>query len=360
MRKIGLYSGSALLCLLLIFSALTPVLAMEAKFSGQVNQMVMYANDGENSDFFVTDNDNSSTRLRFDASQVYGLVKAGVRVEIEAQRNPSNDVTINQNSDDGFTWNDRWLNAFFATPAGTIEIGKGDSAANTTAEVDLSGTSVVTYSLTNATGGAIEWNSDANSGPYTTPIAIDDTRDNFDGPLSRTDRLRYNTPTFAGFTLSGAVENGGAWDTSVFYSAELYGKLAAAVGYTKLERRSTTYDSVVDGSISWLAPFGLNATVSLGKGFRPDGIAQKDPVSYYAKLGYKFGINAVSIEYGQTKDLAANGDKSSNYGAAYVIHPWKPVELYVAYRVYMLDREAVNGGDAENINLAMAGTRIKF
>jgi hypothetical protein len=43
---------------------------------------------------------------------------------------------------------------------------------------------------------------------------------------------------------------------------------------------------------------------------------------------------------------------------AYVVNPWKPVEFYAAYRHYMLD--AVAGPDPDDIQVAMAGTRIKF
>lgn len=358
MRKVCLYSGSTLLSLLLILGAFTPALALEVKFSGQINQMVMYADDGEEDDFFITDNDASSTRLRVDASEVYGMVKAGIRVEIEAQRNASNEVTINQADDGRFNWNDRWINAYFATPYGTLEIGKGDSAANSTAEVDLSGTSVVTFSLYPTSGGDLTFRNE-NGGSAIPGYTIGDAFSNFDGPLSRSERVRINTPTFAGFTLSGAVENGGAWDASLWYVAELYGKLAAAVGYTNLQRRSTTFDNVLAGSISWLSPFGLNITASLGKGYRPDGAAADDPFNYYVKLGYKYDIHALSVEYGNTQDMVTNGDDATLYGIAYVIHPWKPVELYAAYRVYTLDVDAT-GVDPENINVAMAGTRIKF
>ena len=89
-----MYSGLALLTLLLIFSTLTPALAMEAKLSGQINQMAMWADDGVEDGFFITDNDASSTRARIDASENFGNIKAGIRLEIEAQRNASNKVTI--------------------------------------------------------------------------------------------------------------------------------------------------------------------------------------------------------------------------------------------------------------------------
>ena len=104
-------------------------------------------------------------------------------------------------------------------------------------------------------------------------------------------------------------------------------------------------------------PFGLNLTAAYGtREFAADD--RDDAISYYGKIGYQFDIHALSIEYGVTEDLDAEGDKSSNYGVAYVIKPWKPVELYAAYRVYMLDADT--GDDPEDIQVAVAGTRIKF
>ncbi|MDA8137697.1 MAG: porin [Desulfobacteraceae bacterium] len=364
-------------------------LALEAKLSGQVDQMVMWADDGKQSNAFVTDNDASSTRFRFTGEEALGAVKAGFQIEIEAQRNPSNRLAINTNNDNsytstdnnGFEFQDRWLNAYFTTKFGTVEIGKGDSAANNTAEVDLSGTSVVTYSdiLTSAGGFTYA----LSNGNYTN-LTIAQTRSNFDGPLSRSDRLRYNTPNFAGFTGSVAAENGGAYDAGVFYAADIYGKLAGAIGYTNPMRQVNGTTNNPDwtqwaASVSWLAPFGLNLTGSYGM---RDVQANNNASSYYIKAGYLTGIHAFSIEYSATMDYIsssstgsisgtiynyAKGTTGSTWGATYVIKPWAPVELYAAYRIYSLSLSSsaktalgIGNQDVKDINEAMVGTRIKF
>jgi hypothetical protein len=365
MKRTALYFGMAFVLAALLAA---PAFALEAKLSGQVNQMAMWADDGDNDDFFVTDNDSSSTRIRFTGEETFGAVKAGVQVEIEAQRNASNLLTIDQNNDGsggsgGFEWNDRWLNVYFDTKVGKFEIGKGDSAANNTTEVDLSGTSVITYSDINATAGGFVWrNSDGTAFRNTLTSAsspnddsIGETRNNFDGSLSRTERLRYNTPTFGGLYLAGSVANGDAYDASVWYTAELYGKLAAAIGFTDMAQRAAYTQA--GGSISWLAPFGLNLTAAYGRRYL-DNSPRNNPTSYYGKVGYKWDIHAVSVEYGVTEDLIVDEDEATNYGAAYVINPWKPVEFYAAYRIYMLDADGVD--DPEDIQQVMAGTRIKF
>jgi hypothetical protein len=82
--------------LLVVVVGFGTVHAFEAKLSGQVNQMMMWADDGNEDDFFVADNTNSSTRFRFTGSQPFGKIKAGFQIELEAQRNRSNELFIGQ------------------------------------------------------------------------------------------------------------------------------------------------------------------------------------------------------------------------------------------------------------------------
>ncbi len=366
MQRTWINSAIIAMAALLVIGGLTPAQALDVKVSGQINQMGMWADDGQVDNFFITDNNNSSTRARITGEEKTGAVKIGFQFEMEALRNASNTLTMDREDDGTFSWNDRWLNAYIDTKFGKFELGKGDSAANATTEVDLSGTSVINYSDINATAGAFVWkNSDGSifrpslvSGVLVGED-VDNTRSNFDGTLSRTERFRYNTPTFAGFTLSGSVANGDAYDASLWYAAEVYGKLAAAIGYTDTAKRNN--HTQLAGSVSWLLPMGLNFTGAYGmRNLESDEVApgKEDPTSYYFKVGYKTGIHAASVEYGMTEDLDTNGDKSSHYGVAYVINPWKPVELYASYRIYSLDVDTID--DPEDIQQVMAGTRIKF
>jgi hypothetical protein len=329
-----------------------PATAFEAKLSGQVNQMMMWADDGTEDDFFVADNTNSSTRFRFTGAQAFGKVTAGFQIEMEAQRSRSNELFIGQTDDGRFNWNDRWLNAYFDTPFGKFEIGKGDGAGKAVPEIDLSGTAVITYSgVTDTSGGFAFRNADGT--PF--GATIGQTRNNFAG-LGRNERIRYNTPTFAGFWLAASMTNGEAWETSAWYAADFGGnKIAAALGY--IDGRKREAYNQWSGSISWLMPFGLNLTGAFGQ--RDFDLAGRDnATNYYFKVGYKWDIHAVSAEYGWTEDMRINGEDSSNWGLAYVITPWKGVEFYTAYRQFMLD--AAVGPDPDDIRQAMLGTRIRF
>lgn len=352
---------TGVVALALIAIGFAPAYALEGAISGQINQMVIYADDGDESDVTIADNDSSSTRIRATGSEDFGKVKVGVVFEIEAERNSSWSWQINQDNDGIFNWNDRKFNVYFDTAAGKFEIGKGNTASNGTAEVDLSDTWLVMYSSWADHGGSLLWKNDDGS-EYDplgtgTSVTVGDVTSNFDG-MSRKDRIRYNTPTMAGFTLSTSFINGGGWDGALRYSGDFGGnKLAAAVSYSKPQGQSDTEKDRIAGSISYLAPFGLNLTLAYGQSnFEASG--RDDAVSYYGKIGYKAGIHAFSIDYGVTEDLYAEDTEAAAYALGYVVNPWKPVELYAVYRVYTAEVDGFD--DPEDINIIAAGTRVKF
>jgi predicted porin len=347
----------------LLFSA--PSSAVEVKVSGQIDRMVMWADNGDNSELFHVDNTNSSTRFLLTGSQDIGNgVKAGFTWETEFASNPSSKVDIDLNSDIADpSLNERKFEAYFDGAFGKVSLGQGDGAANTTAETDLSGTSVVTYSDITVTGGSLTWR-DSDGNPIGTGLKISDTRNNFDG-LSRLDRLRYDTPSFGGFKLAGSMENGGAKEVSAWFNQQWdgIGKLAVSVGYIDTVDRvsgSTKLDYTQwDGSASFLHASGLNLTVSYGtKKLDDRGSRDNDPINYYVKLGYKMGKHAISAEYGDTEDLKADGDSSTNWGLGYVYNIYDGIELFAGYRIYSLDRDS--GPDIDSIQVGMLGTRVKF
>ncbi len=344
----------------LIAIGFAPAYALDFSISGQVNQMAIYADDGDQSDFAVVDNDSSSTRIRVTGSEVFDKVTVGFQFELEAQQNTSYEFQINQNDDGRFEWNGRWFNVYFDTMAGKLEIGQGSTASDGTAETDLSGTGLVNYSSTSDIGGGLLWKNDDGS-LFGGGLTVGENVTNFDG-FSRKERIRYNTPNLAGLVLSTSFANGGAWDAAFTYAGEFGGnKLAASASYLKYNGRSDTVDDRIAASISYLAPFGLNLTFAYGTdNFADDTIRDgDDAVGYYGKIGYKTGIHAVAIDYGVTEDLFADDYKGSSYALGYVVNPWSPVELYAVYRVFMLD--APDGtDDPEDITVIGAGTRIKF
>ncbi len=271
---------------------------------------------------------------------------------------PVNRVIIraDNESDRSSSVTEREFEAHFGMPFGKISIGQGDGAASGSSEVDLSGISVIMYSGVKETSDSLTFR-DRNVAKLTGDTDIGDTRSNFDG-FGHNDRLRYDTPNFGGVVLSGSITKGDAWELAASYASEFQGlgKFSVAIGYVNTVDSGNAEFSQFGGSISWLHTTGINLTVAYGS--RDVDGDDKDLINYFGKLGYKFGKNAVAMEYGMTEDFDSDFVESSNYGVAYVTNPWDGIEFYGTFRVYQLDRDGVP--DIVDINQIMVGMRIKF
>jgi len=326
--------------------------------SGQINRAVLFTDDGDRQDAFFVDNDNSSTRVRLvGKARATEELTVGTLFEVEFQSNPSN--VVNQDNERGVgtgTFNERHFDLFFDHERfGKLSLGQGDTASNSASEVDLSGTSVVGYSSVSDMAGGIFFVDD-NTGR--TAIRVSDAFSNMDG-LSRDDRIRYDTPGFAGFVASASAIADERWDVALRYSRQ-YGetKVAAAVAYSDAPGAQER----IDGSISVLFGNGFNITAAAGRD-DPDQAGRDNPTFVYGKLGYlmdmfEIGRTALAVDVYAGKDIGADGDDSLSVGAFAVQNvDVIATELYLGYRYYDLDRD---GLDLDPVNAVMTGARIKF
>jgi hypothetical protein len=333
--------------------AVSPAGAVDFAISGQINRAALYADDGKSAEWFFVDNDNSSTRFRFTGSNDFTHdMSVGIVWEVEMQSNPSNEMNMNQVGDTSpVNFNERKIEFWVGSPWGKVWMGQGDMASNSTSEVDLSGTSVAAYSSVGDVGGGFVFQ---NNGVYT-GVTVGGSRSNFDG-LSRKDRVRYVTPKLAGFYASGSVGNSSIWDTALRYAGDFgWAKLAAAAAWSDYGTSSSTNDNIFSSSASILFDFGLNFTASYA--YRKQD--NTDPYNIFGKVGYQFlEKHAVSVQYSRTKNLSAKDDKGDTFGIGYVYSPWKSVEFYGTYYLYMLDLDM--GSNPDDINVGMIGGRVKF
>ncbi len=181
--------------------------------SGQVNRGVLFADNGDDSEFFHVDNDNSSTRVRFiGTGPLTDDISVGTQIEVQFESNSTAAIDFNQDSPAGpNSFTERKLELYADSKRlGRLWVGQGDTASNATSEVDLSGTAVVAYSGIGDMAGGLEFGKDSTGaiGPQ-----IKDVFSQMDG-LSRDDRLRYDTPSFGGFKASASAIDGGSWDVA--------------------------------------------------------------------------------------------------------------------------------------------------
>lgn len=336
---------------------------VQLSFSGQVNRGVLFIDDGEENSTFFVDNDNSSTRFRITADgAINENWSAGVNIEVQLESNSTANVSqddANPSNSDFFS--ERKLEAYIeGRNFGRLTFGQGDTASNGASEADLSGTGVVGYSGVADAASGIKF----TSGGTLTTTTVGSAFTNLDG-LSRRDRVRYDTPSLGGLTLStsvGAADDGDDtfYDVAARYAGDFGGfKLDSALAFSVDE----SDDEIVNGSISVLSEdTGLSLTLAGGS---KELDAGGDDVTFgYVKAGYQtdtltsLGNTAFAVDYAQNENAFGGDDESTSYGFL-AVQSVDAIgsEFYAGVRNYELD---VSGVDYDDVTAVLAGVRIKF
>ncbi len=337
---------------------------VRVSLSGQVNRGVLFTDDGDSTDAFFVDNDNSSTRIRILGEADYDEnTTIGTNIEVQFESNSTADV--NQNSkrnvgNDNFT--QRKLELYVDNKQlGRLTLGQGDTASNGTSEQDLSGTTVIGYSgVTDFAGGLFVRDSNTNA---LTGLTINKVTSNLDG-LSRDDRIRYDTPKFSGFSLATSAVADDRYDVALFYGDRLGDvEVRGAVSYASASASGTAnaFD-IFNGSVSALhVPSGVSATFAAGT--RDTDNQDNDTTFYYGKLGYQtnffdFGKTAISADLYYGEEFVTADDETFSVGLQLVQNIKKVgAELYGGFRLYDYDDSAT---DYETLYGVMVGARVKF
>jgi hypothetical protein len=187
---------------------------------------------------------------------------------------------------------------------------------------------------------------------------------------SRYDRFMYTTPTFGGFRAQAGFGQrnsaGEATEASLWYSGKLAGELQAAIGWSSVNLgagsgpTATEDRETIGGSVSWIHTSGFNLSGAYTKRDL-DGVAGgRDSTHMSFKVGYKTGAHAVSVTYTTVEDQAAAGDEVTAYSIGYVWNPIRWAEIYAAYIMYSLDHTRVGVAQANDVTVAVVGSRIRF
>ena len=338
--------------------------SVSLSLSGQVNRMLLNASDGNESRLFHADNDQSSTRFRLKGkARMDDGLTAGATFEAELESNSSGNVTIGDEKGGGdshkASLKERKLELWFESEdAGKLSIGQGSTASDGSVEEDLSGTGVITGAGFGGTGASLEFVNAAGEG---SGAVVDDLFGNMDG-MSRKDRLRYDSPSFDGFTISTsylgqAPDGADAWDVAIRYARE-WGDFEVAAAVAQWTKDGDT--TGMGGSASLLAPSGTSFT--LAHSSEASG-ASSNPTFTYAKLGQALdltpaGGTALSVGVGSTDDQGGAGNSGSYYDVAFV-QKLKSLgtELYAIYGVY---DASIVGTPTNAITITGVGARIKF
>ena len=332
--------------------------------SGQINPAFNVVDDGISTDVFIVDNDTSGTRFRLDADAPLGLTRFGATLEIGASPNNSYDVSqLDAQTDADF--NVRRAEVTFRDDRyGRLQLGKGSSAADDTAEYDLSMVAgpIMYAGVADIAGGIL-----FTDGIDYSEVTVGDAFFDFDG--DRLGRIRYDSPMFG--PLQGAVSYGqdDQWAAAVTLGGD-YGDwsgwalgnftvLAAASVYNP-EDDNVDYAYAASGSVLH-DPTGLSLTLSTGGQKLDEG---DDPSNLYAKLGWDtefwaLGPTGFGIDYTNGENISGEGDEGTSWGIAAVqrIAPYD-IDLYAQLRRYSLD--GATDPDLRDITVGTFGTKFAF
>lgn len=294
------------------------------RFYGQINKGILSYDDGiESDDYFLIDNDNSSTRFGLRYNQQFGAWAFENVNEFEYAPYSTGDINIIDESPSSgdYDWsndNIRKIDFTFEHERyGRFWIGQGSMATDGVAEYDLSGTDVIGYSAVGDSAGAQIIRFSNRDLFFADNPQIGDAFQNYDG--GRLARVRYDTPSFSGFSVAFAygqdlLEDGDErdikqYDISLNYEGEFDTvQVAGGIGYYGNDDDGDI--SVWAGSVSAIhTPTGVNGTFAAGTQ-DDDG----DRGTYwYGKLGLlrsfvAWGDSAVAADYYRGDDIFLTGD----------------------------------------------------
>jgi predicted porin len=207
---------------------------------GQVNQAVIFWDDGTEKNQYVVDNNSARTRFGFrgdakitsDISAGY-LLEIGVRYANSGNRNQTA-AGAGGNTNTTDIRHSAWY--LDSKSLGRVWVGKTSMATDGITEINLANVNSggMAYDPWNAgfnvrskTGAntGLTWNSIGNTGMGTNGI----------GEGDRNNIVRYVSPTFAGFIASAAWGEDDKVDAALRYAGEFSGiRIAAGIGYQKL------------------------------------------------------------------------------------------------------------------------------
>jgi len=361
---------------------------VKVRITGQINRAVIYYDDDFHDGIKHVDNDFSSTRFRWHAdAKVNNDIKIGGIMEIQAESNSGLTTALQdtEGPSDSASLTDRRLEFWIHhNQLGRVYVGKGDTATNNSSLSTAHAGGVANLTAAPWLGvGGLSFKS--NGGSCTTSgtgtptcVNLKSAFSDFDG-LTRQNRIRYDTPVFAGFQARVSHTDGGAVDAALWYNGKVFDtKIKGAIAYAEASGQTTasvTGDKgngakrggdQINGSLSMQHSSGIGVSFAAGhrnvdgKGAEAGHI---DPmmINFGANFDRKFselGVTSLSGQWQQVENLNRDGDVARVWSLAVVQKiDAAAFEAYASYVNAELEREVTTFGDVDAV---MIGGRIKF
>ncbi len=234
--------------------------------SGFIGHEVLWWDDGTQSDAYIGDSSNLTSRFRFRGeAKINPLVTAGFTYEWAAVTNSTGGGNQLNGGDDlgasGFATNagacgtvgigsstvgcatTRDATVYMRhAQLGLVKIGQGSTANDNLVLIDLGGMGVAgSPDIANHAGGYILR---SNNGTFANAAGINWTgaiRGHESWDNNRRNHVMYETPTLQGFTVQAAVAEDNYWDIALRYAGEFNGvRVAFGIGYQEDSKHNLT------------------------------------------------------------------------------------------------------------------------
>jgi len=341
---------------------------MKLTLSGQLHRSVQYVDNGVNTEFRHTQNQSSSTRFRFVGT---GKITDDVSIrtlfewENDNGSSPEQGVTIDEKNDAIFVERHQDIQ-ITSKSMGKLYLGHGSEASDGVVYyTDLSGTTVAAgpgnHGL-NIGGETFVTSTGAGAGVGTAEAS------NLDG--GRIDRIRYDTPSFAGFNLNVSHSNQDSQAIALRYGGSFSGvRVRATVSYDYDSQSNSGNgagggDDTTIGTLGVLLPMGLNFSVNIGqRDFNTVGAQDLDYQWY--KIGYRFkgselGETRLAAVWTQSEDEGGVDGTTQESWSANVVQVIEPLgaELWASYT--NVEQEVTGVTDIQDIDAVTVGLRVRF
>ena len=376
--------------------------------TGWVSSQLYWFDDGIESNVYVVDNNNDlSSNVKFTGSaQISPGWKAGYSLWIFSNGPSSADANADGLNGTGILpagkdWGLNVENSYWfiqSDTLGKLSVGKQSLAADNAAlGTDFSGTLFPANGVTfDGSGLKLSLNG-ARVGSNVADVGdtwlANGFNCNFNGGGIATDcaggrlnGVRYDTPTFAGFSLGASWGEDDYWDIALRYSGEFSGfKLAFATAYSESTDATINNDGSyfqVGGMVKHLASgLWVHGTYGEGSFDAPAGQPDTD-TGWYVKAGWtsKFshlGNTHFYGEYGQHDDMYGRGlqidagaglenvvgSDATRWGVGVVQEvDAAAMSLWAKYRHHELDQTLAATGDVsyDDVDMFLAGAVIFY
>jgi hypothetical protein len=338
--------------------------------SGALNRSMQYVDNGQSNDWTNTDGGTDNSRLRIlikgkltESIAVGGTWEANLPTS-NAQGSTTVTGTGQQGtvveSGDSGAFGLRKVEVHFThSVLGKLSIGQGTTSSDNKKSMD----STVNNNAGMSHGGGVAiYDKTANA--QTANIGGKQFTSFFSG---RKDRLRYDTPSVAGFQLSASMGNNNFYDAGLTYGAT-FGDLEVGAS-AQVQHNASGAAENYGGSVAAKHSSGLSASAHYGaesgSGQQTSGASAIEGSSWGVEAGYttsamsSLGATSFNILYTEADDVLLA--KMQAESIQFHLRQKLPagVEAYAAYEVASFD-DSNAATSLDDISVFLVGTKLSF